>query len=216
MSNRKDLCECGALKDTRSNQCWDCYKNRPRPERESNLHFDGDTKECNKCHKIKPIDEFFLNKNRPNGLYDSCAACMGRYEEGVVVSRQIRDVSWKETGVRACKRCGITRPIDEFYGTSGGNLHSKCKWCELEIRTGWTKEMWEYAYEIQGGLCANVGCLSSIGLVGDHDHETMEPRSLLCGQCNRALGMLKEDVNRISGLLQYAEKCQTARDWLEV
>lgn len=48
----------------------------------------------------------------------------------------------------------------------------------------------------------------------DHDHNTMEPRSMMCHPCNVALGHLKEDPERIRGLAVYAEQCLNAKEWL--
>lgn len=39
----------------------------------------------------------------------------------------------------------------------------------------------------------------------DHDHETGEVRGLLCGPCNRALGMVKEEKRILQGLIRYLE-----------
>lgn len=38
----------------------------------------------------------------------------------------------------------------------------------------------------------------------DHDHSTGAVRGLLCGPCNRALGLLGDSPDRIRSLLQYA------------
>ena len=40
----------------------------------------------------------------------------------------------------------------------------------------------------------------------DHNHTTGEIRGILCHHCNSALGLLKEDENRILALLQYNRK----------
>jgi hypothetical protein len=37
----------------------------------------------------------------------------------------------------------------------------------------------------------------------DHNHETKQVRGLLCGNCNRALGILHEDPLRIEALARY-------------
>lgn len=54
--------------------------------------------------------------------------------------------------------------------------------------------------------CSNPGCTETKRLHMDHDHITGEFRALLCGSCNTALGFLKEDPSRISGLREYIER----------
>ena len=46
-------------------------------------------------------------------------------------------------------------------------------------------------------------------LTVDHSHETGDVRALLCGKCNKALGIMKEDPERIQKLKEYADWCQS-------
>lgn len=43
-------------------------------------------------------------------------------------------------------------------------------------------------------------------LAVDHDHQTGKVRELLCGNCNHALGKLKEDEDIILSMLEYIKK----------
>jgi hypothetical protein len=72
-------------------------------------------------------------------------------------------------------------------------------------------------FEGQCGVCACCGNAETrieprsktgaiMNLCVDHDHDTGYVRGLLCGECNKALGILQEDVRRIQLLLAYAEK----------
>ena len=54
----------------------------------------------------------------------------------------------------------------------------------------------------QPGACCEV-CSTTTDLHLDHDHATGEYRGLLCGNHNRALGLLSDDPDTIAALLGY-------------
>ena len=67
-------------------------------------------------------------------------------------------------------------------------------------------------YEAQGGVCAichqpetttsrNVERVKMLSI--DHDHETSKIRGLLCNNCNRAIGLLKDDVGVMLNAIEY-------------
>lgn len=65
------------------------------------------------------------------------------------------------------------------------------------------------AYQVQQGKC--LGCTvhqSELRQVlhPDHDHSTGFFRGLLCEHCNRALGLLRDDVNTLINLVDYLNK----------
>jgi hypothetical protein len=61
----------------------------------------------------------------------------------------------------------------------------------------------------QGGRC--LVCATKSRLVLDHCHTTGEPRAMLCGRCNAALGLMLESVTAIEALKCYAELCDMLR-----
>jgi Recombination endonuclease VII len=86
----------------------------------------------------------------------------------------------------------------------------------LRRNYGITSEEYEKMFAEQKGLCAScklpetrpeprskVGAIRNLCV--DHDHETGQVRSLLCAECNAALGMLKDDPKYIHMLLEYRE-----------
>ena len=61
----------------------------------------------------------------------------------------------------------------------------------------------------QAGLCG--GCSSQLnpdkaGVHVDHDHVTGRVRGLLCGNCNLALGCVKDSVEVLERLASYLER----------
>lgn len=115
----------------------------------------------------------------------------------------------------------------EFFSPHKGSLNSRCKLCAAEAQAKFranldpdearrrsrqyslktlykiTPEEYEQMVESQNGLCAICKQEPSplntrpIGLVVDHDHVTKENRGLLCDLCNRGIGMLGDDPDRL-------------------
>lgn len=71
-------------------------------------------------------------------------------------------------------------------------------------------EMYHKLASKQNYACAICGKLEwdcpRKRLYVDHNHRTGEIRSLLCGQCNTALGMVKENPRIAGGLLGYIKR----------
>jgi len=69
-----------------------------------------------------------------------------------------------------------------------------------------------YLCEVQGHVCAVCGGAGgkrgdgSYGLVLDHCHRTGRARAMLCARCNVAVGMVRENVAVVEGLLQYVRR----------
>jgi hypothetical protein len=69
----------------------------------------------------------------------------------------------------------------------------------------------------QTGRCGNRGCGNKVFICGkgspiDHDHIIEQTRGILCSNCNRALGLLKDSIFAIRGLAAYLRR---ANIWYE-
>lgn len=75
---------------------------------------------------------------------------------------------------------------------------------------GITEEIFNKMLQSQNHSCYTCGKhkddVGSKGLCIDHCHETNTVRGLLCGPCNTALGLLKEDIEIMKKLINYVEK----------
>jgi hypothetical protein len=61
-------------------------------------------------------------------------------------------------------------------------------------------------YEIQDGACAICRtAMEARGLFIDHDHASSLVRGLLCTRCNSALGLFRDDPERIRRAADYLE-----------
>lgn len=68
-----------------------------------------------------------------------------------------------------------------------------------------SEEEYQRVYAEQGGCCALCTEQQDV-LVIDHCHARDVARGLLCGPCNVALGMLKDDPDLLRRAADYLEK----------
>jgi hypothetical protein len=77
----------------------------------------------------------------------------------------------------------------------------------LWLRYGLTKERYEEMLQNQNELCAICLLKPTEKLHVDHDHKTGEVRGLLCGKCNRGIGLFNDDIELLSKSIEYLKKC---------
>jgi hypothetical protein len=58
----------------------------------------------------------------------------------------------------------------------------------------------------QKSACAICGKTEKIRLGVDHCHKTNAIRALLCGRCNRMIGLAEEDANLLGKAMDYLKK----------
>lgn len=87
----------------------------------------------------------------------------------------------------------------------------------LDQRRNWqygiTSEVYEAILAAQGGGCGICGCKKNhlrkgkeIAMAVDHCHATGKVRGLLCGDCNRALGSFKDDLEVMMKAIAYIKR----------
>lgn len=70
--------------------------------------------------------------------------------------------------------------------------------------TGVDRETWEAALAITSACPICLREFSDeLSPHADHDHDTGRFRGALCGSCNRALGLLGDDVGRMARAIEY-------------
>ncbi len=79
----------------------------------------------------------------------------------------------------------------------------------LMIEFGISLDEYNNLRKSQNFCCAGCERHESVfdrSLAVDHDHLTGKVRGLLCHDCNRGLGMLKDDIMILSNLINYLQK----------
>lgn len=131
---------------------------------------------------------------------------------------------------KICKRCKEEFDIYKFSKSKNnkGGYNTKCMKCvyqayykdkddvkkyreklyQIKYYYGLNKEDYESLVKNCNNSCSickkNAKDLST-GLVVDHCHETNKIRGLLCQDCNRGLGMYKENVEYMKNAIVYLD-----------
>ena len=120
----------------------------------------------------------------------------------------------KRFNPKPCKDCGVMfdpkAPCEMYCSDACKDRgHTNAR---LERVYGISLEDYESIKETQEGLCAickTEGFVMAkhhkMKLVVDHCHETDRVRGLLCHNCNRALGLLKDNTESLQRAIKYLD-----------
>jgi hypothetical protein len=130
---------------------------------------------------------------------------------------------------KKCSKCKQDLQLHMFGRASGGNyLRGECKKCGREISKSKEKAK-SSAYSVpKNHICPiclraeeavkNRGGKRSGAWCCDHDHISEKFRGWLCHDCNRGIGVLGEDVDRLKRAIEYlsnAKKLQESANLTE-
>lgn len=132
------------------------------------------------------------------------------------------------TVTKICKTCGVDKDVGEYQkdATKKDHLRPYCKECtskrrkqllsketirQRNLEKSFGKgalDVYKKLFEEQGGICAicsspENGRYSHLSI--DHDHNTNKIRGLLCNNCNRGLGLLKDSEELLRKAAKYVE-----------
>lgn len=126
--------------------------------------------------------------------------------------------------MKHCNKCDTTRPLSDFHKKKDrkDGHSSTCKYCvnnrvreydpeynrnvKLLRAYGITTAEYEALLKSQNGVCAI--CKRNVPHKGDsmcvdHDHSTGAVRGILCSNCNRAIGLLEDNVAFLQSAINY-------------
>jgi len=150
------------------------------------------TKLCPKCNTVKNFSEFSKDNRRADRLFYTCKTCANAYSKN----------RYESDKKRFCEDSKRRHNLDK----------SKHKNSCLKKSYGIDLFQYKELLARQGGVCAI--CLQKENIIDsrtkefkqlsvDHDHVSGKVRGLLCHNCNRAIGLLKDDVNKLQRALEY-------------
>lgn len=162
---------------------------------------------CKLCGKLRHYKSKAGLARAKNTMCKSCSNSIALGGSGFV-----RPVE----GKRLCGRCKQVLPEGNFTMYKNGKVHAYCKPCKSDHfknyqktigrfkRHGITKEIYEQMYSQQLGKCF-ICKSTNAELHIDHNHNTGKVRSLLCKECNMALGLIKENKETLKNMIKYLE-----------
>lgn len=159
---------------------------------------------CTKCKLDKPLDRFTKSTQTKSGYLGYCKDCDN-------LRKRASEAKLKEENPEAWKE-----KQDQYRKTYRNNHKEKVAASDrrrsLIAKFGITPEQYDELLQRQNGVCAI--CDEAPGkrrFAVDHDHSCCPTqktcglciRGLLCSNCNTALGLLKEDRDRILKMIKY-------------
>lgn len=146
------------------------------------------SKICGKCENEYPAtsEYFYRQRGGKYGFASRCKKCVAEYDKYYQQS---------EKGRRYRKK----------YQQSEKGKMSVLK-SHLKLVYGITIEEWNKVFFEQNGCCAICGIHQSElnrQLDIDHNHRTGKIRGLLCNNCNRMIGIAKENKNVLQNAIDY-------------
>jgi histone acetyltransferase (RNA polymerase elongator complex component) len=131
---------------------------------------------CGCCEGSLPLDAFAKNKSKKDGLQERCRSCRSIHHQKVKHKRLKQTKEQKRRYLITSYGLNV-----EQFEQMLKDQNSKCAICKTDE---WGKES------------------PSI----DHCHKSGKVRGLLCNNCNRALGLFKDNEGIVKNAASYLER----------
>lgn len=144
------------------------------------------TKVCTKCGETKEHGEYHKQSKSRDGLKPWCKTC----------SNSFSGKYYKENKSKVLKQARVR------YLQHGRNK-------DLRSKYGISSTCYEKMWQDQGCKCAICGREREEDerhFPVDHCHDTGKVRAILCGSCNRGIGMLQDDPEVVQSAADYLLK----------
>jgi hypothetical protein len=162
-------------------------------------------KACRKCGVVKPLSEFYQQRGMKDGHRHNCMSC---HKQGSKdwYSRNREDwiqhvAQWKRTNRDRVNASNRRRRVER-----GDELKRKERAGHLRRKYGLKLSHFDMLVTAQLGMCAICHRIEMERLHVDHDHASGRVRGLLCGKCNKAIGLLGDDPRLVLSAETYLRR----------
>jgi hypothetical protein len=153
---------------------------------------DEPQKACRKCGVIKPLSDFHRQPDMKDGHRHDCKACHSAAHK--VWYRSNRDSEIQRVNDwRSRNKDHVNELARRRRAERGDEYKRKEREGHLLRKYGLRIRDFETLRLAQLGMCAICRSVEWDRLHVDHDHQTGVVRGLLCGKCNKAIGLLEDD-----------------------
>jgi hypothetical protein len=173
------------------------------------------TKCCTGCSTERPatLEFFYASKDSSDGLTWFCKTCIRTKSK--LYAQQNKDANCKRaaryhTENRDERLVGMKERHAAL--TAAGLAQPRQRAAKLKAY-GLSMEVFAAMTEAQGFRCAICRAdPDGQNLHVDHDHETGAVRGLLCGSCNRALGLFQDDHTILQAAIEYLKRASAKNE----
>ena len=141
-------------------------------------------KTCVACGEIKPLEFYTKNAASPDGHIGTCKACKA-----------------KQQRERRLKAKAASVPTDKALKDAKRRRNNHLK-VNDEIDELTYRKMYEEQHGV-GAICKHPESIAGRQLCVDHSHITGDVRGLLCSNCNRGIGLLKDSPELLRNAFHY-------------
>lgn len=160
-------------------------------------------KRCTKCRKLLPLSEFHKSSKTRSGYKHYCKTCAREH------LREWQDRNTEHIAAYK-KKYFDEHPevVERARARERRKYHEdplKARGERLRYKYGITLDEYREMEAQQGGVCAICGqkCKTGRDLAVDHNHTTGEVRALLCGKCNKGIGLFDEKPELFAAAVAY-------------
>ena len=181
-----------------------------------------ESKTCIKCGEVKPLSEFYKDKGKKDGHYGACKKCVLQLRKEYYSENRDKRLEYKkeydsrpenrdkileyQKEYRSENRDKLSEYMKDYNSKQENKDRKKC--LELQRSYGITLDEYNEMSHNQKGCCAICGkhVLETGTLCVDHNHDTGAVRGLLCNNCNKGIGFLGDNLDRLRRATEYLEK----------